>query len=54
MKRGTSIEHLESRVHEEYLRHNKKFPNIWCAGCGTGIVLGAIVRAVDQLGLDKN
>jgi 2-oxoglutarate ferredoxin oxidoreductase subunit beta len=44
----------ESRVHKRYLRHNKKFPNIWCAGCGIGIVLGAIVRAVDSLQLDKS
>ncbi|HIE38625.1 MAG TPA: 2-oxoacid:ferredoxin oxidoreductase subunit beta [Anaerolineae bacterium] len=44
----------ESRVHERYLRHSKKFPNIWCAGCGIGIVLGAIIRAVDSLELDKN
>lgn len=44
----------ESRVHERYLRHSKKFPNIWCAGCGIGIVLGAIIRAVDSLALDKN
>ena len=48
------IRHPESRVHEQYLRHSKKFPNMWCAGCGTGIVLGAIIRAVDELGLDKN
>jgi 2-oxoglutarate ferredoxin oxidoreductase subunit beta len=44
----------ESRVHERYLRHSKKFPNIWCAGCGIGIVLGTIIRAVDGLQLDKN
>ncbi len=44
----------QSRVHERYLRHSKKFPNIWCAGCGIGIVLGAIIRAVDDLELDKN
>jgi len=44
----------ESRVHERYLRHSKKFPNVWCAGCGIGIVMGAIVRAVDGLQLDKN
>ncbi|MCS7178546.1 MAG: 2-oxoacid:ferredoxin oxidoreductase subunit beta [Anaerolineae bacterium] len=44
----------ESRIHERYLRHTKKFPNIWCAGCGIGIVLGAIIRAVDALGLDKD
>ena len=44
----------ESRVHERYLRHSKRFPNIWCAGCGIGIVLGGIIRAVDSLGLEKN
>ena len=44
----------ESRVHERYLRHSKRFPNVWCAGCGIGIVLGAIIRAVDKLRLDKN
>jgi 2-oxoglutarate ferredoxin oxidoreductase subunit beta len=43
-----------SRMHERYLRHSKKFPNVWCAGCGIGIVLGAIVRAVDGLQLEKN
>jgi 2-oxoglutarate ferredoxin oxidoreductase subunit beta len=46
--------HRESRIHQRYLRHSKKFPNIWCAGCGIGIVLGAIIRAVDSLHLDKN
>jgi 2-oxoglutarate ferredoxin oxidoreductase subunit beta len=44
----------ESRVHKRYLRHSKKFPNMWCAGCGNGIVLGAIIRAVDSLSLDKD
>ncbi len=44
----------QSLVHQRYLRHSKKFPNVWCAGCGIGIVLGAIIRAVDGLELDKN
>ncbi|MFL7811548.1 MAG: hypothetical protein AB8I80_23115, partial [Anaerolineae bacterium] len=48
------VAQTETRVHEHYLRHTKRFPNIWCAGCGNGIVLGAIIRAVDELGLDKN
>lgn len=54
MSTRTLVKHPESRVHERYLRHSKKFPNVWCAGCGNGIVLGAIIRAVDDLGLDKN
>ena len=35
----------------EYLRHHKKFPHLWCAGCGIGIVMGSIVRSVEKLEL---
>ncbi len=38
----------------EYLRHEKKFPNMWCAGCGIGIVMGSLIRAVADLELDKD
>lgn len=38
----------------KYLRHDKKFPHIWCAGCGNGIVLGSLIRAIDQSGLEKD
>jgi len=38
----------------KYLRHDKKFPHVWCPGCGNGIVLGALIRAVDVLGLAKD
>lgn len=38
----------------QYLRHTKKFPNVWCSGCGIGIVMAALIRAVDRLSLDKN
>jgi 2-oxoglutarate ferredoxin oxidoreductase subunit beta len=54
MSNGRPLRPPESRVHERYLRHSKKFPNVWCAGCGNGIVLSAIIRAIDDLGLDKN
>lgn len=40
-------------VAEKYLRMNK-MPHIWCPGCGNGIVLAALLRAIDQLQLDKN
>ncbi len=36
------------------LRKNKKFPTIWCSGCGIGIVMGALIRAIDHLGLDND
>ena len=38
----------------KYLRHDKKFPHVWCPGCGTGIVLGALIRAIDRTGYEKN
>ena len=37
----------------KYLR-NSKFPLIWCPGCGHGIVLKAMLRAIDRIGLDKD
>jgi 2-oxoglutarate ferredoxin oxidoreductase subunit beta len=37
-----------------YLRHNKKFPHVFCPGCGHGIVLGSLVRSVHALGLPKD
>ncbi len=36
-----------------YLR-NEKLPHIWCAGCGHGIVLKSLIRAVAKTGWDKN
>jgi 2-oxoglutarate ferredoxin oxidoreductase subunit beta len=38
----------------KYLRHDKKFPHVWCAGCGTGILLGALIRAIDRVGYGKD
>lgn len=38
----------------QYLRHNKKFPLVFCPGCGHGIVLGSLVRSVHALGLPKD
>jgi 2-oxoglutarate ferredoxin oxidoreductase subunit beta len=37
-----------------YLRSNKRFPSVWCPGCGVGTVAGAIVRAVDRLAWPKD
>jgi 2-oxoglutarate ferredoxin oxidoreductase subunit beta len=38
---------------KDYLRQ-RFFPQIWCAGCGHGIIMGSMIRAIEQLGLDKN
>jgi 2-oxoglutarate ferredoxin oxidoreductase subunit beta len=39
--------------YNKYLR-TQRMPHIWCPGCGNGIVLKAILRAVDRLGLNKD
>jgi 2-oxoglutarate ferredoxin oxidoreductase subunit beta len=46
--------HQEQPSAYAYLRHTKKFPNVWCSGCGIGIVMGALIRAVDHLELSKD
>jgi 2-oxoglutarate ferredoxin oxidoreductase subunit beta len=36
------------------LRPNKKFPSVWCPGCGNGIVLGCLLRAIKAQGIDHD
>ncbi|HDI79155.1 MAG TPA: 2-oxoacid:ferredoxin oxidoreductase subunit beta, partial [Desulfobacteraceae bacterium] len=43
-----------TRLIYKYLRHDKKFPHVWCPGCGNGIVLGSLIRAIDSIGLKKD
>jgi 2-oxoglutarate ferredoxin oxidoreductase subunit beta len=43
-----------TKLIHKYLRHDKRFPHVWCPGCGNGIVLGALIRAIDRLGLTKD
>ena len=38
----------------DYLRHTKKFPNVWCSGCGIGIIMAALIRAIDRMGHNKD
>jgi len=37
----------------KYIR-KENLPHIWCAGCGHGIVMGAVIRAIDRAGLDQD
>ncbi len=37
---------------KDYIRR-RFFPHIWCPGCGHGIVLNNLLRAVDELGMRK-
>jgi 2-oxoglutarate ferredoxin oxidoreductase subunit beta len=50
----TDKEKQKSDVILQYLRPHKSMPTVWCAGCGNGIVMTAIIRAVDNLGLSKD
>jgi len=38
----------------DYLRTTKRFPSLWCPGCGVGIFLGALLRAIDKSGYTKD
>ena len=39
--------------YSKYLRKDK-LPHIWCPGCGHGIILKALLRAIDKIGLEKD
>ncbi len=45
---------IPQKIIHDYLRHDKKFPHVWCAGCSNGIVLGGIIRAIADLQLDRD
>ncbi|RKD34529.1 2-oxoacid:ferredoxin oxidoreductase subunit beta [Thermohalobacter berrensis] len=44
---------MSSRLINEYLREDK-LPHIWCPGCSHGITMRAIVKAIDNLNIEKN
>ena len=43
-----------TKLIHKYLRHDKRFPHVWCPGCGNGIFLGALIRAIDRTGFQKD
>jgi 2-oxoglutarate ferredoxin oxidoreductase subunit beta len=40
----------------DYAKHIRpgKLPHIWCPGCGHGIAMKGMIRAIDACGLEKN
>ncbi len=38
---------------KDYIRE-RFFPHIWCPGCGHGIILNGLIRAVEQLRIPKS
>src|SRR5512136_3263921 len=54
-RKGRRMEQPEQRsTTYSYLRHHKKFPHVWCAGCGIGIVMGSLLRSVQKIGLAQD
>lgn len=41
------------KLTQKYFRIDK-LPHIWCPGCGHGIILSALVKAIERLDLDKD
>ncbi len=37
-----------------HLIRQRFFPHLWCPGCGHGMILNALLHAVDDLGLDQS
>lgn len=44
---------MKERLIKEYFRQ-EQLPHIWCPGCGNGIVLGALVEALEEYKIDKD
>lgn len=44
---------MPSQLVNEYFR-TENLPHIWCPGCGNGVVTRSIVKAIDNLGLNKD
>jgi len=39
--------------YDKYLRTDK-MPTLWCWGCGDGVILKSVIRAIDKLGWDMD
>ncbi|ATB69536.1 2-oxoglutarate oxidoreductase, beta subunit [Sulfurospirillum diekertiae] len=39
--------------YDKYLRVDK-MPTLWCWGCGDGVILKSVIRAIDTMGWDMN
>ncbi len=44
---------MSQHVYDRYLRQNK-LKTMWCPGCGNGIVLQALIRALEESGVDQD
>lgn len=44
---------MKNEIVLSYLRKDK-LPHIWCPGCGHGIILGSLIRAIDKLKWERD
>ncbi len=45
---------MEHPVVLTYLRGKKRFPHVWCPGCGHGVVMASLIRAIMKLEYNKD
>lgn len=43
---------MNTEIARNYLRE-EKFPSVWCPGCGHGVILASILRAIHKIGWSK-
>lgn len=44
---------MSNKIYDKYLR-KEKMKTMWCPGCGNGIVLQQLIRALDESGIDPD
>ena len=44
---------VQHHLNDDVIR-SERLPNIWCPGCGIGIVVGAYVRAIQKSGIPRD
>jgi 2-oxoglutarate ferredoxin oxidoreductase subunit beta len=49
--KSTTIARVGAHPLDKYLRTDR-LPHIWCPGCGLGMILGTVLRAIDKSRLD--
>ena len=52
VRQGGPEVRVQHHVNDEVIR-SERLPNIWCPGCGIGIVVGAYVRAIQKSAIPR-
>ena len=53
VRQGGPEEKVQHHVNDDVIR-SERLPNIWCPGCGIGIVVGAYVRAIQKSAIPRD